>query len=267
MKSDQKPTAPRRAPKKPGQTSARAKPAGAQKFTKPTITPLGFLKDVVAIASEGPLFSKVWVKRELDPRFRETLMVAVARANDSKYCSWAHHEWALIEGVSEQQLTDVEQRNTARLDLRTRVAVAFVQELVAQRFGKVSAATSREMNAHFSAEEIEEIRLVAKVMDFANRSSNTFDAFVSRLAGKPAARGRLLDEVVMSSAFLAAVPPLVTYFSRASESPAVDVIGRLVDYTRKMEAEYQQQAGVAAKPKARRPAAVRKKASVAATPA
>jgi AhpD family alkylhydroperoxidase len=266
MKSEQKPSTARRTSKQPAQASGKAKPALAQRFTKPTITPLGFLKDVVAIASERSTFSKVWVKRELDPRFRETLMVAVARANDSKYCSWAHHEWALIEGVSKQQLTDVEQHNTARLDERTRVAVAFVQELVAQRFGKVSAATARAMDAHFSAKEIEEIRLVAKVMDFANRSSNTFDAFVSRLAGKPS-KGSLLDEVVMSSAFLAAVPPLVTYFSRASESPAVDVVGRLVDYTRKMEAEYQQKASGAAKPKARRPAAPRKKAPAAAIPA
>lgn len=267
MKSEQKPAATRRTTKQPAQASRKASKSVAARFTKPTITPLGFLKDVVSIASERSTFSKVWVKRELDPRFRETLMVAVARANDSKYCSWAHHEWALIEGVSEQQLTDVEQHNTARLDERTRVAVAFVQELVAQRFGKVSAATSRKMDTHFSAEEIEEIRLVAKVMDFANRSSNTFDAFVSRLAGKPSARGSLLDEVVMSSAFLAAVPPLVTYFSRASESPAVDVVGRLVDYTRKMEAEYQHKASGAAKPKARRPATPRKKAPAAAIPA
>jgi hypothetical protein len=170
----------------------------------------------------------------------------------------------LIEGASEQQLANVEQGNTSRFDARTQVALAFVQELVAKRFGKVSAATQRAMDAHFSSEEIEEIALVARVMDFANRSSNTFDALISRLGGKPAAGANPADEVVMSAAFLAAVPPLLTYFSRASESPVVDVVGRLVDYTRKMEAEYQTAAGKEAKPKVRRAAApARRKAPAA----
>ncbi len=262
-KTKQKPSTPGRVAKKQKITGAKAKKSAAQGFTKPTITPAGFLQDVAAIAAKRSTFSNVWVKRELDPAFRETLMVAIARMNDSKYCAWAHHEWALIEGVSAQQLANVEQGNTSRFDARTQVALAFVQELVAQRFGKVSAATQRAMEAHFSSEEIEEIALVARVMDFANRSSNTFDALISRLGGKPAAGANPLDEVVMSTAFVAAVPPLLTYFSRASDTPVVDVVGRLVDYTRKMEAEYQTAATKGTKPKARRAAPPRRKAPAA----
>ena len=262
-KTKQKPSPPGRAAKAQGKTRAKASKSAAKGFTKPTITPAGFLQDVAAIAAERSTFSKVWVKRELDPAFRETLMVAIARMNDSKYCSWAHHEWALIEGVSEQQLANVEQGNTSRFDTRTQVALAFVQELVARRFGKVSAATQRAMDAHFSSEEVEEIALVARVMDFANRSSNTFDAFISRLGGKPAVGAKPLDEVVMSAAFIAAVPPLLRYFSRASDTPVVDVMGRLVNYTRKMEAEYQRAAVKEAKPKVRRSAPPRSKASAA----
>jgi AhpD family alkylhydroperoxidase len=249
MKSKPKltPASKGRATRKPAKTSVKARKSTAQRFTKPTITPLGFLQDLAAIATEGSTFSKVWVKRELDPAFRETLMVAIARMNDSKYCSWAHHEWALIEGVSEDELAHVEQGDTSGFDERTKVALTFVQELVASRFGKVTAATNRAMDAHFTSEEIEELALVARVMDFANRSSNTFDALISRLGGKPAAKGSPLDEVVMSAAFLAAVPPLLTYFSRASDRPVVDVVGRLVDYTRKMEAEYQKSAVKGAK--------------------
>ncbi len=262
-KTKQKPSAPGRAAKKQGNARAKVRKSATQGFTKPTITPAGFLQDVAAIAADRSTFSKVWVKRELDPGFRETLMVAIARMNDSKYCAWAHHEWALIEGVSEQQLAYVEQGNTSRFDARTQVALAFVQELVARRFGEVSTATNRAMHAHFSSEEIEEITLVTRVMDFTNRSSNTFDALVSRLGGKPAAGAKPLDEVVMSAAFVAAVPPLLTYFSRASDTPVVDVMGRLVDYTRKMEAEYQRAAVKGAKPKARRSGPPRRKAATA----
>ena len=54
----------------------------ANPFRKRTITPLGLVGELAAIAAQRSTFSKVWVKRELDPRFRETLMLAVARFND-----------------------------------------------------------------------------------------------------------------------------------------------------------------------------------------
>lgn len=211
--------------------------APAQSFQKPTITPLGFIGDVVSIVTEGSTFNKVWVKRELDPRFRETLMLAVARMNDSKYCSWAHHEWAMIEGVDKADLAYIEKFDPAHFDARTALALNFVRELVAARFGPVARALMQKMREQFSAEEIEEITLVAKVMDFANRSSNTFDALISRVSGKPSRDGRLIDEALMSAAFLCALPPIVTYFAKASGSPVTAVLGRMRDYTTKMDYE------------------------------
>lgn len=232
-------------------------------FHKRTITPLGFIGDVVSIATEGSTFNKVWVKRELDPRFRETLMLAVARMNDSKYCSWAHREWAAIEGVSEEDIAHIEKLAPSYFDARTRLALSFVRELVAARFGPVSSILMRKMRATFSAEEIEEITLVAKVMDFANRSSNTFDALTARLSGKPSRSGRVLDEVIMSAAFLCALPPLLTYFARASNSSISEAVGRMLDYTKQMDAEYMaaEQAQQAPAPRRRRPAAPRKPAA------
>ena len=79
---------------------------------------------MASIAAEAPTFNKVWVKRELDPRFRETLMLAVARLNDSKYCSWAHHEWAGIEGVTDEELAHIEQMDPANFDGRTWLALS-----------------------------------------------------------------------------------------------------------------------------------------------
>lgn len=232
----------------------------AAHFHKRTITPVGFIGDVVSIATEGSTFNKVWVKRELDPRFRETLMLAVARMNDSKYCSWAHREWAAIEGVSEEDIAHIEKLAPSYFDARTRLALSFVRELVAARFGPVPSILMRKMRASYSAEEIEEITLVAKVMDFANRSSNTLDALTSRLSGKPSRSGRVLDEAIMSGAILCVMPALWVYFSRASNSSIPEVVGRMLDYTKKMDAEYMaaEQAQQLPAPRRRRPAAPRK---------
>jgi AhpD family alkylhydroperoxidase len=214
-----------------------ASPLGA--FRKRTTTPLGFLGSVARIATEAPTFYKVWVRHELDPGFRETLMLAVARFNDSRYCSWAHHEWATIEGVPEEKLAHVERMDSAHLDRRTSLAISFVRELVAVDFAPVSKELLKRMRTRYTAREIEEITLVAKVMDALNRGSNTFDAFLSRLSGKPSPNGQIIDEAIMSAVICCALPPLLTFFSRSSKLSIDDLARRMVDYTTKMDAEFQ----------------------------
>lgn len=221
-----------------GHTAKRkpASPLGG--FRKRTTTPLGFLGSVARIATEAPTFYRVWVGHELDPGFRETLMLAVARFNDSRYCSWAHHEWAIIEGVSEEDLAHVERMDPAHLDRKTCLAISFVRELVAADFGPVSKELMKRMRVRYTAREIEEITLVAKVMDALNLGSNTFDAFLSRLSGKPSRNGQIVDEAIMSAIFCCALPPLFTFFSRSSKRSIDELARRMVDYTTKMDAGY-----------------------------
>lgn len=206
-------------------------------YRERTTTPMGLVGAMASIAADALTFHKVWVKRELDPGLRETLMLAVARFNDSKYCSWAHREWALIEGVCEEELAHVEGTDPAHLDRKRWTAVCFVQELVAVDFGPVSRKRMQDMQALYSAEEIAEITLVAEVMDTLNRTSNSFEAFVWRLSGKPSQSGRVIDEAILSAVFCCALPPLLTFFSRSSKLSIDELTRRMVDYTRKMEVE------------------------------
>jgi AhpD family alkylhydroperoxidase len=206
-------------------------------FRKRTITPLGFVAAVASIATEAPTLLRVWAMRGLDPGFRETLMLAVARFNDSKYCSWAHHEWALIEGVPEDELAHVEHLDRTHFDPKTWLAVSFVRALVAAEFGPVSKELMQDMQASYTAEEIEEITLVAKVMDALNVSSNTFDAFLSRMSGKPSRNGEVVHEAIMSAVFCCVLPPFLVFFSRSSNRSIDEVARRMVAYTLRMDAE------------------------------
>ena len=206
-------------------------------FRKRTITPLEFVGAVASIATEAPTLQKIWVDREMDPGFREKLMFAVARHNDAKYCSWAHHEWAVIEGVSEEELAHIEQLDRTHFDRKTWLAITFVRELIATNFGRVSRERMQQLRARFSAEEIRQITLVARVMDALNLSSNTFDAFLSRLSGKPSPNGRIVDEAIMSAIVSCAFPPLLAFFSRSSNRSIDEVVRRMIDYIRKMDAQ------------------------------
>ncbi len=218
-------------------TAATKSAMRSRGFRKRTITPLEFVGAVASIATEAPTLQKIWVDREMDPGFREKLMVAVARHNDAKYCSWAHHEWAVIEGVSEEELAHIEHLDRTHLDRKTSLAIAFVRELVATNFGRVSRERMQQMRVRYSAEEIRQIALVARVMDALNLSSNTFDAFLSRLSGKPSPKGRIVHEAIMSAIVSCAFPPLLVFFSRSSNRSIDEVLRRMIDYIRKMDAQ------------------------------
>ena len=114
-----------------------AKPFGP--FRKRTITAREFIRALASIAADAPTLYRVWIKHELNPGFREELMLAVSRVNDCKYCSWAHYEWANLEGIPEKELAQVEQIDPDHFDRKKWLAISYVRELVAVRFGAVSS--------------------------------------------------------------------------------------------------------------------------------
>jgi AhpD family alkylhydroperoxidase len=217
--------------------AAKEKPAAAfAAFRKRTITARDFAGALGSIAAQSPRFYQVWVKHELDPGFREELMLAVAKLNDCKYCSWAHHEWATIDGVSEEELAQIEQMDSASFDRKKWLAISYVRELVAERFGPVSADLEEKMRQNYSTEEIAKIVLVARVMDASNLGANTFDAMRWRLRGTPVKGSRLFDEIMLSAAFFCIVPPVVLFLARSSKRPLREMVGSLLDYTRHKDA-------------------------------
>jgi AhpD family alkylhydroperoxidase len=210
-------------------------PFGA--FRKRTITAPEFIRALASIAADAPTLYRVWIKHELNPGFREELMLAVSRVNDCKYCSWAHYEWANLEGIPEEELAQVEQIDPDNFDRKKWLAISYVRELVAVRFGAVSQDLMRQMRAQYTGPEIKAIILVAKVMDAANLGANTFEAMRSRLRGAPAQGSRVCDEVLLTAAFCFVAPPMLLMLSLSSKRSIGEMTRRMMDYTKHMEAE------------------------------
>ena len=55
------------------------------------------------VPETGTLY-QVWLKHDIDPGFREELMLAVSKLNDCRYCTWGHHEWAHMLGVPDEEI-------------------------------------------------------------------------------------------------------------------------------------------------------------------
>jgi len=207
-------------------------------FKKRTISAPQLGRRLALLVPELGTMYRVWLRQEVDPGFREELMLAVSRLNGCRYCSWGHHEWAQISGVSNEELAQLEQLDPSGFDRRKWVAISYVRALVKENFRRVQPELRRAMQHKYSPDEIRQIELIANVMDVGNRSSNTFDAMLSRFKGAPAADSRIIDEVILSGVFLAIAPVVLLYLSRASKRPVRELVGSLIDYTKNYEEKY-----------------------------
>jgi AhpD family alkylhydroperoxidase len=239
----QKATATRAAPKKKGLIRAvrtrRKARAGKAKtvssfggYRKRTITAREFAGSLYSLAPQASMIYQIWGKQELDPGFREELMLAVAKLNDCRYCTWGHHEWAYISGVPEDELAHIENMDPEGFDRGKWVAISYVRALVSANYGQVDSDLLRELKQHYSAHEIKEIELVARVMDISNRGANTWDAMLSRVKGNPANDSHLLDEIVMSGVFWSAAPIVILLLARESKRPFKEVAKSMLDYVK-----------------------------------
>lgn len=216
--------------RRPGQP---ASPFGG--FKKRTISAPQLAGSVVSLAPELGTFYRIWVKGEFDPGFREELMLAVSKLNGCRFCSWGHHEWAAIAGVPDEELAKLEQLEAAGFNRRKWLAISYVRALVNGDFKRVPPELRRAMQHKYSRREIREIELIARIMDIGNRSSNTFDAMLSRLKGVAAKDSRIIDELILSGVFLAVAPVVLVHLSRASGRPVLEMARSLIDYTKSYE--------------------------------
>lgn len=227
------------AKKKKGLIHAVRKRVGKKKtqsafggYRKRTMTAREFAGNISSLVPQAPMLYQIWGKQELDPGFREELMLAVAKLNDCRYCTWGHHEWAYLTGVSEEELAHVENMDPEGFDRGKWVAINYVRALVEANFGRVDAELRRELKSHYSAHEIKEIELVARVMDIGNRGANTWDAMLSRIKGNPANDSHLLDEIVLSGVFWSAAPLVILLLARESKRPYKEVWSSMIDYVK-----------------------------------
>ena len=142
-------------------------------------------------------------------------MLAVAKANACRWCTLAHRQWALAEGVTDAELAALEDQRAERFDRRTWAAIAWAQARAHADLGPVPIEFEDELARHYSQTEREDLDLVTTLMTIANRSANTFDALLARLRGHPVPGSRLLDELLVGTSVAVSIPPVAGYLALA----------------------------------------------------
>lgn len=160
----------------------------------------------------APHAGMVWGLRRMDPGFREEVMLTVAQANGCRYCSFVHQEWAIRNGVSDEEIAQLEGADPAHFDRTRWSALVYARSLAENNFESTPAEIAEDAAKHFSRGERRDIEAVALVMHIVNRSANTMDALASRLRGVPASES-LTAEIVITTMLFAIGPVVVPALS------------------------------------------------------
>ncbi len=178
----------------------------------------------------------IYRKRRLDPVFREEIMIAVAGANSSRQCSFAHREWAKAEGISAADLAALEGLDTESLDERTWAAVAWAQAHARSDLTEAPPGVGANFRRLFSPQEQADIELAVRTMYWLNEVSNGVDAFLSRARRNRVPGSTALTELEALLLYGVAVPALTILFGAKQRRSPVKILRGMNPFFREFEA-------------------------------
>jgi AhpD family alkylhydroperoxidase len=132
----------------------------------------------------------------VDRAFAERIMLAVTEVNGCRYCSYAHTRVALQAGVTEDELQSLKVGDFESLPDEQRVALLFAQHY-AEQGGNPDPETRQRLVATYGEDTAQDILAYIRMITIGNLLGNTFDAILSRFAGRPAEDSSLLSEVAV----------------------------------------------------------------------
>ena len=130
----------------------------------------------------------------VDKPFAEKLMLAVTRVNGCRYCAYGHTRAALAMGVPEDELQCLLGGDLGSFPPHEAVALAFAEHY-AESQGQVDPAAWQRLVETYGEATAQDILPYLRMITFGNLYGNTFDALLSRLAGKPAPGSSLWSEL------------------------------------------------------------------------
>jgi AhpD family alkylhydroperoxidase len=184
-------------------------------FDKPVWTLRSVVQELGRLPPHVARVARTAAGRPISSALRERIMLAVAAENRCIYCQLAHGAFGQSAGLAEAEVASIlaGRDDPSVGEPAERAALAYARDRARRDFASRDEALWAALSAHYSDEQREAIESTARVMNFANRFGNTFDAARERVAGRceeTVASG--VDMAVLSAVFLAAastVAPMV----------------------------------------------------------
>ena len=188
-----------------------------------------------ALLRRGRDLVAIYLRRRLEPQFRESIMIAAAGADSSRQCNYAHREWARAEGLPDEELEALEGLDFSALDERRWAAFAWAQYYVRSDLGEVPAAVDANLRQHFDAQERADIELAARTMYWLNQTSNSVDALVARTRHQAIPGSKRTAEFVAILLYVVIVPILLLWLGLRQRRNPVSMVRAMAPFFREFE--------------------------------
>lgn len=168
--------------------------ASASCFNRRIYTFPAFKTDVRQIFDHMDELRQAVRQARVSKAFAEKIMLVVTAVNGCRYCSYGHSRAALAAGVSETELQKLLALDLGAFPVEEVVALTFAQHYAEAACQPDPTAWQRVV-AYYGQESARDILAYLRMITFGNLLGNTFDALLSRLAGKPAPNSSLGSEI------------------------------------------------------------------------
>lgn len=164
----------------------------ADNYDKRIFTPSILFGDLSFLLANG--VGIAGAARRIGRDFMGKIMMVVSAVNGCSYCSWFHASQAMSSGMSADEVRDM-----FNLQFETFATEHELPALLyAQHFAETNRNPDPEMTARlvdfYGEKTARDVALIIRMIYFGNLLGNTFDAFPSRLAGRPANNSSALFE-------------------------------------------------------------------------
>lgn len=169
-------------------------PEKPKRFNKRIYTFSAFQEDVRRIFDHMDELRRANRSGRVSKAFAEKIMLVVSRVNGCRYCCYGHSRAALAAGVSEAELQKLLALELETFPLEEVTALTFAQHY-AEAQGRPDPACWQQLVNTYGEETAQDILAYLRMITFGNLYGNTFDAFLSRLSGRPAEGSSLWSEL------------------------------------------------------------------------
>ncbi len=173
------------------------------------------IRDITYFVFHLPSIIGLLRNTKINKTFIEKIMLVVTAVNSCPYCAWFHAKKALQAGLSEEEINSMlTLQFTVHPDNYETVALLYAQHF-AETNRQPDETMTKKLYKYYGKTTALHIIMAIRLIYFGNLSGNTFDAFLSRLNGKPAKNSNVLFEllffIISAPVFLPARPHVHKY--------------------------------------------------------
>ena len=153
---------------------------------KRTFTPDNIVSIVYNMIFGFPAIIRSIFSPKTSKALREKVMLGVTAINDCRYCAWGHSHWAMINGVTLEEVNQIltgQDDSLLAEDPAEAAAILFGQHY-AEHLGEIDLDSVKNLRNYFTQTQIREIVAYVYFITFTNLSGNTVDAVLDRIKGK-----------------------------------------------------------------------------------